>query len=85
MGLVVENSKKLCTKFEKITVDEQLIAFCGKCPMKQYMKSKSAKYRITICAAADVKTSYLYNLQVFTGKLQKKAPETNLGNKLFVI
>jgi hypothetical protein len=33
-------------------------------------------------AAADVKTSYLYNLQVYTGKLSGNAPETNLGHRV---
>ena len=47
--------------------------------MKQYMKSKPAKYGIKVWAAADVKTSYLYNLQVYTGKLLGNAPEKNQG------
>ena len=63
-----------------MTVDEQLVAFRGKCSMRQYMKSKPAKYGIKVWAAADVKTSYLYNLQVYTGKLPGNAPEINLGH-----
>jgi len=71
----VENCKKLFEPSEVMTVDEQLVAFRGKCPMRQYMKSKPAKYGIKVWAAADVKTSYLYNLQVYTGKLPGNAPE----------
>jgi hypothetical protein len=48
--------------------------------MRQYMKSKPAKYGIKVWAAADVKMSYLYNLQVYTGKLPGNAPEKNLGH-----
>jgi hypothetical protein len=38
----VENCKKLFEPFEDMTVDEPLVAFRGKCPMRQYMKSKPA-------------------------------------------
>jgi hypothetical protein len=55
----VENCKKLFEPFEDIAVDEQLVAFCGKCPMRQYMKSKSAKYGIKVWAAADVKNIWI--------------------------
>jgi hypothetical protein len=44
----VENCKKLFEPFEYMTVDEQLVAFCGKCPMRQYMTSKPAKYGIKV-------------------------------------
>ena len=47
--------------------------------MKQYMKSKPAKYGIKVWVAADVKTSFLYNLQVYTGKLPGNTPEKNQG------
>ena len=73
----VENCKKLYEPFEEVTADEQLVAFRGKCPMRQYMKSKPAKYGIKVWAAADVKTSYLYNLQVYTGRLPGSPPEKN--------
>jgi hypothetical protein len=77
-----ENCKKLFEPFEDMSVDEQLVAFRGKCPMGQYMKSKAAKYGIKVWAAADVKMSYLYNLQVYTGKLPGNAPEKNLGQRI---
>jgi len=53
----VGKCKKLFEPFEDMTVNEQLVASRGKCPMRQYMKSKPAKYGIKIWAAADVKTS----------------------------
>jgi hypothetical protein len=65
-----------------MTVDEQLVAFRGKCPMMQYMKSKPAKYGIKFWAAVDVKTSYLCNFQVYSGKLPGNAPEKNLGHRV---
>jgi hypothetical protein len=36
--------------------------------MRQYMKSKPARCGIKVWAAADVKTSYLYNLQHCSSK-----------------
>jgi hypothetical protein len=81
----VEDFKKLFEPFEDMTVDEQLVAFRGKCPMRQYMKSKPAKHGIKVWAAADVKTSYLYNLQVYTGKFPGNAPGTNLGHRVVCV
>ncbi|KAG8238842.1 hypothetical protein J437_LFUL018605 [Ladona fulva] len=78
----VEDWKRLFEAFEDITIDEQLVAFRGRYPMRQYMKSKPAKYGIKIWAAADVKASYMYNLQVYTGKLPGNAPEKNLGHRV---
>jgi hypothetical protein len=60
----VVNCKKLFEPFEEMTLDEQLVAFRGKYPMRQYMKSKPTKYGIKVWAAVDMKTSYLNNLQV---------------------
>jgi hypothetical protein len=71
----VNNCKKLFELFEDMTVDEQPVAFRGKCPMRQYMKSKPAKYGIMVWAAVDLKNSCLYNKQVYTGKLPGNTPE----------
>jgi hypothetical protein len=78
----VENYKKLLEPFEHMTVDEELVAFLGKCPMRQYMKSKPSKYGIKVWAAAEVKTPYLYNLQIYTAKLPENAPEKKLGHRV---
>jgi hypothetical protein len=67
-----------------MTVDEQLVAFRGKCPMRQYIISKPAKYGIKVWAAADVKTSFVYNLEVYAGKFPGNAPEKNLGHRVYV-
>jgi hypothetical protein len=42
--------------------------FRGRCPFRQYIPSKLAKYRIKIWAACDDASSYVWNLQVYTGK-----------------
>lgn len=51
-----------------MTVDEQLVAFRGKCPFCQYMKSKPAKYGIKIRWVCDSKNSFPLNGQVYLGK-----------------
>ncbi|KAM4016931.1 LOW QUALITY PROTEIN: piggyBac transposable element-derived protein 4-like [Anomaloglossus baeobatrachus] len=52
----------------EVTVDECFHPFHGKCPFRQYMPSKPGKYGIKIWAACDAKTSYAWNLQIYTGK-----------------
>ncbi|XP_071201069.1 piggyBac transposable element-derived protein 4-like [Salvelinus alpinus] len=59
-----------------VTVDEQLMAFRGRCPFRQYIPSKPAKYGIKIWAACDAASSHVWNLQVYMvkpdGGVQKK-------------
>lgn len=75
----VINCQKSFQPYETVTIDEQLVCFRGKCPFRQYIKSKPGRYGIKIWAAADVKTSYLCNLQVYTGKAAGSQPERNQG------
>lgn len=79
--LFVLNCKRAFTPYETVTVDEQLVSFRGRCSFKQYIKSKPARYGLKIWAAADVKTSYLYNLQVYTGK-KGNHPEKKQGERI---
>ncbi|XP_053351170.1 piggyBac transposable element-derived protein 4-like [Clarias gariepinus] len=62
-----------------VTVDERLVPFRGRCPFRQYMPSKPSKYGIKIWAACDAKSSYAWNMQVYTGKLPGGASEKNQG------
>ncbi|KAJ8378180.1 hypothetical protein AAFF_G00245280 [Aldrovandia affinis] len=65
-----------------ITVDECLVAFRGWCPFQQYMPSKPLKYGIKIWAACDAKTTYAWNMQVYTGKPAGSVPEKNQGKRV---
>ncbi|XP_019219113.1 piggyBac transposable element-derived protein 4 [Oreochromis niloticus] len=51
-----------------ICVDEQLVPYRGRCNFKQYIPGKPAKYGLKVWAVCDVKTSYAWRLQVYTGK-----------------
>ncbi|KAJ4947870.1 hypothetical protein JOQ06_009901, partial [Pogonophryne albipinna] len=48
---------------EDICVDEQLVAFRGRCKFRQYIPSKPAKYGLKIWITADVATSYAWRCQ----------------------
>ena len=51
-----------------LCVDEQLVAFRGRCPFRQYIPSKPAKYGIKIWWCCDAQTSYPLNGQVYLRK-----------------
>ncbi|XP_037530523.1 piggyBac transposable element-derived protein 4-like [Nematolebias whitei] len=65
-----------------VTVDERLVPFRGRCPFRQYMPNKPAKYGIKMWAACDAKSSYVWNLQVYTGKPPGGRPEKNQGMRV---
>ncbi|XP_060792618.1 piggyBac transposable element-derived protein 4-like [Neoarius graeffei] len=65
-----------------VTVDEQLMPFRGRCPFRQYIPSKPAKYGIKIWVACDAASSYAWNLQVYTGKHTGGTPEKNQGMRV---
>ncbi|KAJ7983499.1 hypothetical protein DPEC_G00377590 [Dallia pectoralis] len=61
-----------------VTVDEQLVPFRGRCPFRQYMPSKPARYGIKAWVCCDARSSYAWKMQVYTGKT-RDGPERNLG------
>ncbi|XP_034041956.1 piggyBac transposable element-derived protein 4-like [Thalassophryne amazonica] len=67
----------------EVTVDEQLVLFKGRCPFRQYMSSKPT-YGIKIWVACDAKSSYAWDMRVYTGKLPSGAPEKNQGIRVVV-
>ena len=78
----VDIQPKLYNPDAEVTVDEQLVAFRGRCPFKQYIPSKPAKYGIKIWALCDSKSSYAIKLQIYTGKEHGAAPEKNQGMRV---
>ncbi|XP_063348689.1 piggyBac transposable element-derived protein 4-like [Pelmatolapia mariae] len=65
-----------------VTVDEQLVPFKGRCSFRQYIPKKPAKYAIKVWAACDVKTSYAWRLQVYTGRAAGELAEVNQGMRV---
>ncbi|XP_028437853.1 piggyBac transposable element-derived protein 4-like [Perca flavescens] len=65
-----------------VTVDEQLVPFRGRCSFRQYMPSKPARYGLKSWVACDAGSSYLWNMQVYTGKSVSGEPERNQGARV---
>nr|XP_013771544.1 PREDICTED: piggyBac transposable element-derived protein 4-like [Pundamilia nyererei] len=59
----------------EVTVDERLVPFRGRCPFRQYMPSKPARYEIKIWVACDARSSYAWKMQV----LYRERGHTVLG------
>jgi len=66
-----------------LCVDEQLVAYCGRCSFRQYIPSKPAKYGIKIWWCCDSDTSYPLTADIYLGK-QKNA-ETEIGQGARVV
>ncbi|XP_055838968.1 piggyBac transposable element-derived protein 4-like [Episyrphus balteatus] len=78
----VEILPKLYNPSENVTIDEQLVAFRGRCPFRQYIPSKPAKYGIKFWVLCDSATSYAWNIQPYTGKEIGNTPERNQGMRV---
>lgn len=71
---VRELFEALISKFQKyyvpgdfMTLDEQLVSFRGRCPFRQYIPNKPAKYGLKVFALTDTKVPYTYNLEIYAG------------------
>lgn len=78
----VEILPKLFNPDSNITVDEQLVGFRGKCPFRQYMPSKPARYGIKFWVLCDNNTAYVWNIQPYLGKPPGGAREQNQGMRV---
>ena len=65
-----------------LTVDDQLLAFCSRCPFCQYILSKPGKYGIKIWTVCDSATSYVLKMDVYKGKEPKEPRKNNLSCKV---
>ena len=63
-----------------MTVDEQLVPFRGRCPFRQYIPSKPAKYGIKIWWNCDAETSYPLKGEVYLGRQPDEARQVGLGS-----
>lgn len=66
--MFLSNFQNCFTPGEYLTVDEQLVAFRGRCGFRQYIPSKPARYGIKIFALVDCRMMYTVNLEVYCGK-----------------
>ncbi|XP_003369100.1 piggyBac transposable element-derived protein 4 [Trichinella spiralis] len=67
---------------ENVAVDERLYPFKGRCQFRQYMPKKPAKYGIKFWVACCSKSSYAWNMQIYTGKPSSGTREKNQGMRV---
>jgi len=67
-----------------VTVDEQLLGFRGKCPFRQYIKSKPDKYGIKLWLCSDAQTYYVFNMNPYLGREESRDNATthSLGTRV---
>lgn len=65
--LFVGNSKSSYNPSDYLTIDEQLVAFRGNCPFRQYIPSKASKYGMKVFALVSCSDFYTTNLEVYVG------------------
>lgn len=78
--IFVANCEKNYSLSCSTTIDEQLVPFRGKCPFRQYIKSKPAKYGIKILTLADAKMYYVKTMEVYLGA-QPEGSQFIVSNK----
>lgn len=66
---------------QKVTIDESIVGFKGKCSFKIYMPSKPIKHGVKIWSMCDSANAYLCNAQIYQGKQFEKA-EVGQGKRV---
>lgn len=73
LDVFLDSFRTKFTPSEYLTIDEQLLAFRGRCSFKQYIPSKPAKYGLKVFALVDCKTAYTLKLEPYVG-IQPEGP-----------
>lgn len=78
---IMEKCQRHYTPCEHLCIDEQLLAFRGRCPFRMYIPSKPAKYGMKMILINDCKTKYLLGCMPYLGKDQTRlTPGIGLGH-----
>jgi len=80
--MFVAQLSKMVIPGSDITVDEQLVPFRGRCPFRQYIPSKPAKYGIKIWWSCDAETSYPLKGDIYLGRQAGDVRAMNLGSSV---
>ena len=81
--MFIKNCEQMYVPNFNLTVDEQLLAFRGRCPFKIYIPNKPAKYGIKIVLICDNNSKYLLGAIPYLGKGGTVAMDgVNLGHHL---
>ena len=65
-----------------LCVDEQLVAYRGRCPFRQYIPSKPSKYGLKIWWLCDSDTSYPLCGEIYSGRLPNEKREVGQGARI---
>lgn len=65
-----------------LTVDEQLVPFRGRCPFRQYIPSKPARYGVKVWWCCDGSTSFPLNAEVYLGRQPDANRDVDQGGRV---
>lgn len=66
--LLIKICKESYTPTAYLTIDEQLLAFRGRCGFRMYLPNKPAKYGLKIVMVCDSSTKYMIDASPYLGK-----------------
>ena len=77
-----DNSQGTYYPHQQLAVDEAMILFKGCSTLKQYMPLKPTKRGYKCWCMCDSTNGYMYNLDVYTGKVSANSDEDGLGSRV---
>ncbi|GBN30547.1 PiggyBac transposable element-derived protein 4 [Araneus ventricosus] len=66
--MLVQKFKSAYTPNQSVTIDEHLVAFKGLLGWKQYIPTKSARFRLKFFQLCESENGYIWNSIIYTGK-----------------
>lgn len=78
----VKNNQILYSPMFSVTVDEQFCTFRGKCPFRQFMPSKPARYGVKFWILCYSSICYIWNIISYLGKQPNMPPEKRQGERV---
>ncbi|XP_054737776.1 piggyBac transposable element-derived protein 4-like [Anastrepha obliqua] len=70
--MFIQKCRENYTPGEYLTIDEQLLAFRGKCSFRMYIPNKPAKYGLKMVMICDSGTNYMVDAMPYLGKGSNK-------------
>ncbi|XP_065068496.1 piggyBac transposable element-derived protein 4-like [Rhopilema esculentum] len=77
MNLLQQSFQRCWVPHQQNSIDEGMISFTGRSPLKQYMKDKPNKWGFKMWKLVDSISGYLYAFDIYTGKGEER--EVGLG------
>ena len=65
---IQEQSQKMYTPGEKVSIDESMIGTKARLSFLQYMPKKPTKWGVKVSVLSEAKTGYIYKFDIYTGK-----------------